>query len=204
MQPDALTRMALGVIANVEGTVTGKGRIDWNARGVTSSGRFSSTGLDLAAAFGPARGLAGTVEFTDLLNMVTAPNQTLRVAAINPGIEVNDGVVVFAMEPGQVLKLHSAAWPFLGGKLSLEPTVMRVGVAETRRYTLVIEGLDAAKFLSAWNWATWRPPAPSTGGCRWCSTTTAGASKRATWFRARRAATSPTSGADLQGPVGDG
>ncbi|RSX99117.1 C4-dicarboxylate ABC transporter, partial [Sphingomonas koreensis] len=106
MQPDALTRMALGVIANVEGTVTGKGRIDWNARGVTSSGRFSSTGLDLAAAFGPARGLAGTVEFTDLLNMVTAPNQTLRVAAINPGIEVNDGVVVFAMEPGQVLKLH--------------------------------------------------------------------------------------------------
>lgn len=147
MQPDALTRMALGVIANVEGTVTGKGRIDWNARGVTSSGRFSSTGLDLAAAFGPARGLAGTVEFTDLLNMVTAPNQTLRVAAINPGIEVNDGVVVFAMEPGQVLKLHSATWPFLGGKLSLEPTVMRVGVAETRRYTLVIEGLDAAKFL---------------------------------------------------------
>ena len=147
MQPDALTRMALGVIANVEGTVTGKGRIDWNARGVTSSGRFSSTGLDLAAAFGPARGLAGTVEFTDLLNMVTAPDQTLRVAAINPGIEVNDGVVVFAMEPDQVLKLHSATWPFLGGKLSLEPTVMRVGVAEARHYTLVIEGLDAAKFL---------------------------------------------------------
>jgi hypothetical protein len=59
MQPDALTRMALGVIANVEGTVTGKGRIDWNARGVTSSGRFSSTGLDLAAAFGPRAGWRG-------------------------------------------------------------------------------------------------------------------------------------------------
>ena len=31
--------------------------------------------------------------FTDLINMVSAPDQKLRIAAINPGIEVTDGVV---------------------------------------------------------------------------------------------------------------
>src|SRR5690606_37296581 len=48
-----LTCLVFGIVANVQGTVTGTGRIDWNESGVTSSGRFSSDSLDLAAAFGP-------------------------------------------------------------------------------------------------------------------------------------------------------
>lgn len=147
LQPDALTRLALGVVANVDGTVRGAGKIDWTERGVTSTGRFGTEGMDLAAAFGPVKKLSGTLEFTDLLNMVTAPNQTFRVASVNPGIEVNDGVVELSLLPQQVLKLEKASWPFLGGMLSLEPTELRMGIAEPRHYTLTIVGLDAAKFV---------------------------------------------------------
>ena len=39
LQPDMLTGLALGVVANTKGTVTGRGRIDWTESGVTSSGR---------------------------------------------------------------------------------------------------------------------------------------------------------------------
>ena len=148
LQPADITRLTLGVVANVSGTVSGTGRVDWDARGVTSSGRFGTTGLDLAAAFGPAKGLSGTLEFTDLLGMVTAPHQTLKVASINPGIEVTDGTVDLQLLPGQVVRLNGATWPFLGGSLALEPTDMRMAVAEPRRYTLTIVGLDAAKFLT--------------------------------------------------------
>lgn len=147
LQPDQLTRLALGVVANVGGTVRGKGRVDWDERAVGSSGDFTTDSLDLAAAFGPVKGLSGTLHFTDLLGLVTAPHQKLKVASVNPGIEVTDGVIDLEMLPDQVVRLNSATWPFLGGTLSLEPTDLRLAIAEERRYTLTIVGLDAAKFV---------------------------------------------------------
>lgn len=148
LQPDMVTRLALGVIANAEGVVTGQGRIDWNEQTVTSTGRFNTDALDFAAAFGPVRGVAGTVEFTDLLGLVTAPDQRLSIAAINPGIEVNDGELTFELRPDYVLAVKGARWPFLDGILTLQPVTIHVGEAEVLRYTLVMEGVDAAKFLT--------------------------------------------------------
>ena len=87
VQPDTLTRLALGVIANAVGTVRGTGHIDWSPQGLTSSGRFATDGLDFAAVFGPVKGASGTIAFTDLLGLVTAPDQTLRIASVNPGVE---------------------------------------------------------------------------------------------------------------------
>lgn len=147
LQADALSRLALGVVSSLKGQVTGTGRIDWTGRGVTSHGRFGSKGLDFAAAFGPVQGLSGEVTFTDLLGLVTAPNQTLHLAQINPGIAVTDGAVSFQLEPGFLLRVNGAKWAFMRGTLTLDPTTMQMGVAETRRYTLHVAGLDAASFV---------------------------------------------------------
>lgn len=147
LQPDQLSELAKGIVANVAGTVTGSGRIDWTAETVTSSGQFSSESLDLAAAFGPVKGASGTIRFTDLLAMTTAPDQRIAIASVNPGIEVDDGVVVFQLVDGTLLKLQGGTWPFLGGTLRLEPIDMRFGNAETRRYVLDIDGLEAARFI---------------------------------------------------------
>lgn len=147
LQPDMVTRQALGVVANVNGTVRGNGRIEWTDAGVTSNGRFSTENMDFAAAFGPVKGASGTIEFTDLLGLVTAPDQRLRVASINPGVEVLDGDVHFQLEPGGVLQVKGGEWPFLGGTLALLPVRMNLGVAEERHYTLTITALDAAKLV---------------------------------------------------------
>ena len=133
-------------VSNVRGTVTGSGRIDWNEAGVTSTGRFSSDSLDFAATFGPVRGASGTVEFTDLLGLTTAPGQRLRVASVNPGIEVTDGEIEFQMRGGEVLAV-GGTWPFMGGTLTMRPVEIRFGAAEQRRYVLEIEGLDASRFV---------------------------------------------------------
>jgi hypothetical protein len=147
MQPDTLTPLALGVIANAEGTLRGEGRIDWNGTGVTSTGRFNTDRLDFAAAFGPVKGASGTIEFTDLLDLVTAPDQTLRVASINPGIEVNDGLVTYALLPGRILRVKGARWPFLEGRLRLRAVDIPLGSDDPVRYVLVINGIDAARFI---------------------------------------------------------
>lgn len=147
LQADTLSTLALGVVSNLQGPVHGSGRIDWNGKGVTSHGRFASEGLDFAAPFGPVKGLSGEVVLTDLLGMVTAPDQTLRIASINPGIDVIDGTVSFEMKPGYYLQVNGARWPFMGGTLTLEPAHMKIGVAETRYYTLKVSGLDAQTFV---------------------------------------------------------
>ena len=51
------------------------------------------------------------------------------------------------MQPGHVLAVNGATWPFLGGGLELLPTRMTIGSAEDYRYTLKIDGLDAAKLI---------------------------------------------------------
>ncbi|WP_082922071.1 YdbH domain-containing protein [Croceicoccus mobilis] len=148
LQPTDLSPLALGNIANAEGVVTGDGRIDWSPAAVTSTGTFTTDSLDFAAAFGPVKGMAGTIRFTDLLGMVTAPNQKLTVQEINPGIPVENGVIDIALEPGFVLAFNEGKWPFLGGTLEMRPVKLTIGADETRRYEFVIDGLDAAKFLA--------------------------------------------------------
>ncbi len=142
-----ITPLALGVVANAEGSITGEGRIDWSPRALTSTGSFSTNSLDFAAAFGPVKGLKGTIRFTDLLGLVTEPDQQITVAEINPGIPVENGIIRYALEPGMVFAFHSGQWPFLGGTLELRPVRMTLGVEETRSYVFVITGLDAARFV---------------------------------------------------------
>jgi hypothetical protein len=147
LQPETLTGLALGVVANTRGTVRGNGRIDWNEAGVTSTGAFTTDKLDFAAALGPVQGVAGTIHFTDLLGLVTAPGQQFKVASINPGIEVNDGVITYALQPGFVIAVEGGTWPFVGGTLRLLPTRMAVGTDAVQNYTLEVAGADAALFV---------------------------------------------------------
>ena len=148
LQPEQLSELALGVIANADGVITGSGRIEWNNDAVTSFGSFSTNSVDFAAAFGPVKGVSGTIEFTDLINLTTAPRQRIAIASVNPGIEAKDGEIVFSVRDGVIISLIEGRWPFMGGTLGLEPVELNFGVSETRAYILDIQGLDAAQFIA--------------------------------------------------------
>jgi len=148
LQPEKLTRLTLGVIADVNGTLGGSGRIAWNAEGITSSGLFHVAADSLAAPFGPATGVKGDIRFTDLLGLVTAPDQVLTVETVNPGILVEDGVVHYRVLPEFKVAVDSARWPLAGGVLTLRPTVLDFSEEAARHLTFDIAGLDAAKFIN--------------------------------------------------------
>ena len=149
LQPEDISRLALGVIANADGVVTGTGRIDWTPSGeITSTGSFFSDDLDFAAAFGPVKGASGTIEFVDLLGLTTAPDQRIRVASVNPGVEVLDGEVQFSLKDGELLAVRGGTWPFMGGQLILREVDLNIGVSEERAYIFEIVGLDAAQFIA--------------------------------------------------------
>lgn len=148
LQPENLSYLAEDVIVFAEGIVSGAGRIDWVGDNITSSGTFGSDGLAFGAPFGPVRGLRGEVRFTDLLNLTTAPDQVLTIAAINPGIEVLAGRVKFGLKDGVLLSLEDARFPFMGGELIMRPLAMDFSQPEERRYVFEIIGLDAATFVA--------------------------------------------------------
>ena len=150
LQPEEITRLTESVIALVNGTVRGQGRIDWNKSGkVTSTGDFSTASLDLAAPFGPVTGLSGTVHFSDLLGLSTPPGQVLSVKSINPGILVENGVIRYQLLPGQLVKIERGEWPFMGGRLILDETVLNFGRPTAKRLTFEVAGLDAHTFVQS-------------------------------------------------------
>lgn len=147
LQPDQVSFIALGVVANVRGSVNGAGRIDWRGDTVTSSGHFSTEGMDLAAAFGPVQGLATSLRFTDLLGLVTEPRQEVRLASVHPGVEVHDGVIHYQLLPDYRVAIEDGRWPFAGGELTLLPTVMDMSAERSRNLTFRVVGIQAGAFI---------------------------------------------------------
>jgi hypothetical protein len=149
-QPEELTRLTEGVVALVNGTVSGRGRIDWAGNGtVTSTGDFSTPNMDLAAPFGPVAGLRTSLHFTDLLKLETAPHQVATVQSINPGIIVNNGVIRYQLLPNNLVKIERGEWPFMGGRLILEETVLNFGRPTPKRLTFDLVGFDAKQFIDS-------------------------------------------------------
>jgi translocation and assembly module TamB len=150
LQPDELTRLTEGVVALVNGTISGQGRIDWSGGGkVTSTGDFSTANLDLAAPFGPVTGMSGTIHFNDLLGMTTPPGQVMAVKSINPGILVENGVIHYQLLPHQLVKIERGEWPFMGGRLILQETVLNFARPTAKRLTFQVVGFDAKQFVDS-------------------------------------------------------
>ena len=148
LQPEQLTRLTEGVVALVNGTVRGHGRINWNGTGaVTSTGDFSTANMDLAAPFGPVTGLTTTLHFTDLLKLETAPHQVASIASINPGIEVTNGTIRYQILPNNLVKIERGEWPFMGGTLILQETVLNFGRPTAKRLTFQLVGFNAKMFV---------------------------------------------------------
>jgi hypothetical protein len=146
-QPDALTRLSTGVVALVQGNVTGQGRIAWDARGSRSTGTFSTAGMNFAAPFGPVEGLTTTIEFTDLLGLTSAPGQVAEIDLVRAGIDVYDGRLVYQLQPNYHVAVESGRWPYAGGELLLQPTVLDFSQPSTKHLTFRVVGLDAARFV---------------------------------------------------------
>ena len=156
LQPEMLTPLTLGVVANVDGAVFGDGRIEWDASGVRSNGRFATRGMNLAAAFGPVEGMTTEIVFTDLLGLETGSAQQALVASVNPGIPALNGKIGYQLLSGQRIAIEGGRWPFAGGELMLEPTILDFGIEAERKLTFRVVGVDAEKLLGEYDFENLR------------------------------------------------
>ncbi|MDT9600444.1 intermembrane phospholipid transport protein YdbH family protein [Sphingosinicella rhizophila] len=147
-QPEDLTPLTLGVISLVKGVLKGRGEIAWDEKGSSSSGTFGTDDMDLAAAFGPVEGLATQIHFTDLLGLVSAPGQEAKVDLVRTGLDVPDGLIRYQLLPGLRVRVEGGRWPFSGGELLLEETILDFSAPDqVKKLTFRVVGLDAASFV---------------------------------------------------------
>ncbi len=147
LQPEAITPLTLGVVADVYGQIDGTGIVRWTGDRITSSGKFRTDALDLAAAFGPVTGVSGEIEFDDLIALSTPPGQQAKLALVNPGVEVKDGVISYRLRPNQIVEIERGRWPFAGGELLLDAASLDFGQQKPRTLSFRVVSLDAAKFI---------------------------------------------------------
>lgn len=147
-QPELLTGLTRGVVAEVRGTVTGGAHLDWTPEGVRSTGTFGTTDMALAAALGPVSGITTTIRFTDLLALESAPAQVATIRTINPGIAVTDGTIVYRLLANQRVAIAGGTWPFAGGRMTLLPTTLDFAQERAKAMTFRLDGVEADRFLS--------------------------------------------------------
>lgn len=133
LQPVMLSERMRGVFTNAVGTGAVSADFQINSGQITGQGEVSVADFGFqTTALGRFEDVNGTVRFSDLIGLTTPPGQAVSIGAINPGIPLKDGELVFRLEEGKRVGLEALSFPFAGGRLFMSPTVWTIGAMEQR------------------------------------------------------------------------
>ena len=123
LQPADLSPLVADFVQSpATGSAAFNGRLNWtkDADAGTSSGRLVIPGLDFTSPAGAVKGLSGTIEFTNLAPLTTAPDQSLRIATLESIDDFTDLDLTFSLDKAALMvaggDIHAA-----GGTVSVEP-----------------------------------------------------------------------------------
>ena len=88
-------------------------------------------------------GMHGTIHFNDLLGLETPPGQVMTSSRSTPAFSSRTASIHYQLLPDQLVKIERGEWPFMGGRLILQETVLNFGKPTAKRLTFEVVGLDA-------------------------------------------------------------
>ncbi|HYH37468.1 MAG TPA: YdbH domain-containing protein [Azospirillum sp.] len=143
----ALVPRAAGGVAATAGSVSGRAKLAWDGKGLTSSGEVLME--DVAGSAGPVGigGLSGVLRLTSLMPPVLPSGQTLAVKTLDVGLPLTDGVVTLGLTRRGVLDIDRAEWRWAGGTVRAKPFEIAL---ESPKGTIELEaeGLDLGTVLA--------------------------------------------------------
>lgn len=149
LQPWRLSDRLRGVFTDARGNLTGSAEFDIDAGKINGIGEVSVSDFSFQTTrLGRVQGVNGTVEFEDLLALTTRPRQIIRVGALNPGVPLVNGEIMFQLVGGKRLAVDSAAFPFAGGELALAPFEWTLG-GETQHVEMTAEAIELSELVKA-------------------------------------------------------
>jgi len=146
LQPQSLISALRGKIAQVDGLVSAKIRLEF-ARGLPlrSSGTAKIVNMSLGTAPGPLTGMNMELTMDSVLPLISRGKQRITMAEFDPGIPLEDGVIDFELVDGGV-KIYDAKWPVGDGFFSLDPFVWKYDTEENR-LVMRLSNVQLGKFI---------------------------------------------------------
>jgi hypothetical protein len=148
LQPLALSPLAAAVGSPATGTARFQGAFAWTAEGVTSHGAVEIPRMDFVSPAGPVKGLSGTIVFTSLAPLATAPGQSLKIESVAGVAPLSDIDASFVIE-NETLKLGAAQATVGGGKVRLEDVEVPLAPNAQIRGVLDLDGVQLHDIVEA-------------------------------------------------------
>ena len=149
LQPADLSPLAAGFVGSpATGSVSFAGRIDWRegAEG-SSGGRLRVDGLDFVSPAGPVRGLTGTVDFTSLAPLVTAPGQRLHADSLQSVAPLTDIDLTFGLDKAGVT-IEGGELAVAGGRIRVEPFAVPLDRTQSFNGVIVLENVQLGEVIA--------------------------------------------------------
>lgn len=149
LQPADLSPLAGDFVGSpATGSVAFEGRVDWlaDAEG-SSSGRLTIPGLDFVSPAGPVKGLKGTIDFTSLAPLVTAPGQRLTAEVLESVAPLTDVELTFGVDKAGVT-VEGGDLTVAGGIVRIEPFVLPLDRSQPFGGVIVLENVQLGEILA--------------------------------------------------------
>ena len=147
LQPSELSPMA-AFARNAQGPASFTGVFAWDSAGATSRGRLVVDKVDFTSPIGFVATLDGSVDFTSLAPLATAPNQTLKVVKIDSLVPLTAVESVFRLG-AETLHISKATFEAAKGRVSIEPIDVPLAMDKTMSGVIVIQHLDLGEVIAA-------------------------------------------------------
>lgn len=149
LQPDDLSPLVADFIQSpATGSVGFQGRIDWQSdTDGSSSGRLTIPGLAFVSPAGPVKGLRGTVDFTSLAPLVTAPDQRLTIDTLESVAPITDIAVTFDLDQSTFM-LDGGQIAIAGGTVTVEPLAVPLDISKGFSGVIVLDRVQLGEVVA--------------------------------------------------------
>lgn len=149
LQPADLSPLAGDFVGSpATGSASFQGRVDWTKESEgSSSGRLIIPGLDFVSPAGPVKGLRGTLDFTSLAPLTTAPGQRLTVDRLETFAPLTNVDVTFALDKAGVT-IGGGTVAFAGGTVSVEPFTLPLDRSQPYAGVIVLDRVQLGEVIA--------------------------------------------------------
>ncbi len=149
LQPADLSPLAGDFVGSpATGSVAFEGRVDWLAEAEgSSSGRLTIPNLDFVSPAGPVKGLKGTIDFTSLAPLVTAPGQRLTADVLESVAPLTDVELTFGLDKAGVT-FEGGDLTLAGGIVRVEPFVLPLDRSQPFGGVIVLENVQLGEIIA--------------------------------------------------------
>ncbi|MBW1683553.1 MAG: YdbH domain-containing protein [Deltaproteobacteria bacterium] len=146
LQPAHLLPVLAEWIHSASGTLDAKGSVAWQGERVTGAVHVALRDWNLESPVARFEGLNAIVDIDSLWPVSVPAGQLISMARVDFGLELNNGLVRYGLNPDGTIDIERAEWEFAGGRIH---TAGRFDpMAEEQELLLEVEDVDLAQLLA--------------------------------------------------------